>query len=201
MSIRLTWPGVAIFALFLHAATPVGAASDTPAEAGDVLGWDHIRWGMTTNEVIAHYGAALTIQQTKTSLGGCSVRYAVPIKLLDEKWIVWLCEEPDSDRISAVNIEIESGQTRHLERFLNELTDAYGPAHAFWGTCHNVRWNGTEKHTWSFKTTKVSLINRDITVPWVVFRYELNTHTPDFGPGVCSHPPVDLRTQGGDAGH
>ena len=59
---------------------------------------------MTTDEVIAHFGGALTIQLTKTSLGGCPVRFAVPLELLDKQWIVWLCEEQDSNRISAVNI-------------------------------------------------------------------------------------------------
>ena len=195
-------PLAALAPLFMSATPPAQAmpatefSSPLPGRThsgGDVTGWHDIHWGMTVDDVITHYGGALTVQETKTSLDGCFVRYAVPIRLLDEEWAVWLCEAPDQPVVVAMQIESENGSTSHFERFLSELTSAYGPAHAYWNTCHNVRWNGTEKYTWSFRSTKVSLVNRDVTVPWVVFRYERHTGAPDFGPGVCTHPPVDLR--------
>jgi len=152
-----------------------------------------IRWGMSVSEAIALFDRSVLVQQTKTSISGCYVRHAIPIRLLDEDWSIWLCEAPDQAVVTALNFETENRHTEHFDAFLAAFTEAYGPAHSYWHTCHNVNWNKTVQYDWYFPEMRVSLVDRDAPANWVVMRYEPPSDKVEYGPGVCIEPPLDLR--------
>jgi hypothetical protein len=173
---------------------PVVAAEGKAGDGtADIAGLRGIRWGMTVDEAIALFGDSFEVQKTKTTISGCNVRHAIPIRLLDEEWAIWLCETPEEAVIAALNIESRSGRTRHFDLFLEAFTEAYGPAHRYWHTCHNVNWNKTVQYDWYFPDMRVSLVDRDQPAQWVAMRYEAPSPRLEFGPGVCVEPPLDLR--------
>ena len=159
----------------------------------DLTGLRGIRWGMTVTDAIALFERSVLVQQTKTSLSGCFVQYAIPIQLLDEEWFIWLCETPEQAIVAALNFETANHHTEHFNEFLEAFVDAYGPAHSYWHTCHNVNWNKTVQYDWYFPELKISLVDRDEPAKWVVMRYEPRSHKVEYGPGVCIEPPLDLR--------
>ncbi|MDP7343903.1 MAG: hypothetical protein QF767_11220 [Alphaproteobacteria bacterium] len=152
-----------------------------------------IRWGMSVSDAIALFGRSVLVQHTKTSISGCYVRHAIPIRLLGEDWAIWLCEAPDEAVVTALNFETENRHTEHFDAFLEAFTEAYGPAHSYWHTCHNVNWYKTVKYDWYFPEMRVSLVDRDAPANWVVMRYEPPSDKVEYGPGVCIEPPLDLR--------
>jgi hypothetical protein len=169
-------------------------ASRTQAEDLETLtGLRGIHWGMAVPDVIALFGRSELIQQTKTSRSGCYVQFAIPIRLLDEDWSIWLCEAENEAVVTALNFESASGHTAHFEVFLAAFTEAYGPAHSYWQSCHNVNWNKTVQYDWYFSEMHISLVDRDTSANWVVMRYEPPSDKIEYGPGVCIEPPLDLR--------
>ncbi|MDA0230024.1 MAG: hypothetical protein O3B21_07525 [Proteobacteria bacterium] len=159
----------------------------------DLTGLRGIRWGMSVTDAIALFGRSVLIQQTKTSISGCIVQYAIPIRLLDEDWFIWLCEAPEEAIVTALNIETANRHTEHFDVFLEAFVEAYGPAHSFWHSCHNVNWNKTVQYDWYFPDLRISLVDRDEPANWVVMRYEPPSDKVEYGPGVCVEPPLDLR--------
>ena len=115
------------------------------------------------------------VQQTKTFISDCYVEYAIPIRLLDEDWFIWLCEAEDEPVVVALNFESVHRHTKHFDAFLEAFVEAYGPAHSYWHTCHNV--------------------NRDEPANWAVMRYEPPSNKAECGPGVYIEPPLDLRRE------
>ena len=172
----------------------LAGAPQASAKGDEMLtGLRGIHWGMSVTEAIALFGRSVLIQQTKMTISGCYVQYAIPIRLLDEDWSIWLCEEWDETVIAALNFESANGRTKHFDVFLEAFTEAYGPAHLYWNTCHNVNWNTTVQYTWFFAEMRITLTNRDEPANWVVMRYEPRSDRVEFGPGVCIEPPIDLR--------
>ena len=170
------------------------APGEATAKSGETLtGLRGIRWGMSVSEAIALFGSSVVVQHTKTSISGCYVRHAIPIRLLGEDWSIWLCEAPDEAVVAALNFETENRHTEHFDAFLEAFTEAYGPAHSYWHTCHNVNWNKTVQYDWYFPEMRVSLVDRDEPANWVVMRYEPASDKVEYGPGVCIEPPLDLR--------
>ena len=166
-------------------------ASRTQAEDLETLtGPRGIHWGP---DVIALFGRSELIQQTKTSRSGCYVQFAIPIRLLDEDWSIWLCEAENEAVVTALNFESASGHTAHFEVFLVAFTEAYGPAHSYWHSCHNVNWNKTVQYDWYFSEMHISLVDHDTPANWVVMLYEPPSDKIEYGPGVCIEPPLDLR--------
>ncbi|MEE8171976.1 MAG: hypothetical protein V3T62_03515, partial [Alphaproteobacteria bacterium] len=108
---------------------------------------------------------------------------------------IWLCEAPDEAVVAALNFESASGHTEHFDAFLEAFTEAYGPAHSYWHTCHNVNWNKTVQYDWYFPELRISLVDRDEPANWVVMRYEPASDKVEYGPGVCIEPPLDLRRE------
>lgn len=159
----------------------------------DLTGLRGIRWGMSVTDAIALFGRSVLVQQTKTSISGCYVQHAIPIQLLDEEWFIWLCEAPEEAVVAALNIETANRHTEHFDVLLEAFVEAYGPAHSYWHTCHNVNWNKTVQYDWYFKELKISLVDRDEPANWVVMRYEPPSDKVEYGPGVCVEPPLDLR--------
>jgi len=182
---------LAIICILLSAARQNAAAKDEET----LTGLRGIEWGMSVRDAIALFGRSELIQQTKTSISGCYVQYAIPIRLLDEDWSIWLCEAENEAVVSALNFEIADGgrHTEHFDTFLAAFTEAYGPAHSFWHTCHNVNWNKTVQYDWYFPDMRISLVDRDEPANWVVMRYEPPSNKVEYGPGVCIEPPLDLR--------
>ena len=170
-------------------------APDEAAATGEeeLTGLRGIRWGMSVTEAIALFGRSELVQKTKMSISGCYVQYAIPIRLLGEEWSIWLCEAPDEPVVAALNIESASDHTEHFDAFLEAFTEAYGPAHSYWHTCHNVNWNKTVQYDWYFPDLRISLVDRDEPANWVVMRYEPPSDKVEFGPGVCIERPLDLR--------
>ena len=76
---------------------------------------------------------------------------------------------------------------------LEAFVEAYGPAHSYWHTCHNMNWNKTVQYDWYFKELKISLVDRDEPANWVVMRYEPPSDKVEYGLGVCVELPLDLR--------
>lgn len=103
-------------------------------------------WGMSVGDAIALFGRSVLVQQTKTSISGCYVQYAIPIRLIDEDWAIWLCEAENEAAVIALNFETANRHTEHFDAFLDAFTEAYGPAHSYWHTCHNVNWNRTVQY-------------------------------------------------------
>ena len=161
--------------------------------APDVPGWHGIEWGMTLEDVKEIFDEVRIVQKTKLEVGGCYFTYGVRLWLLGEEWSAWLCEDRAEPRIIAVNIE-RARFSANFDRFLVELTRAYGPAHRYWD-CINAVGNRTVQYRWYFPTTTVTLLDRDTRVGWVMFRYERARTRPEFGPGVCLDPPIDLRRE------
>jgi len=159
----------------------------------DLTGLRGIRWGMSVTDAIALFGRSVLVQQTKTSISGCLVQHAIPIRLLDEEWFIWLCEAPEEAVVTALNIESANRHTEHFNLFLEAFVEAYGPAHSYWHTCHNVNWNKTVQYDWYFPELRISLVDRDEPANWVVMRYEPPSDKVEYGPGVCVEPPLDLR--------
>ena len=159
----------------------------------DLTGLRGIRWGMTVTDAITLFGRSVLVQQTKTLLLGCFVQHAIPIQLLDEEWFIWLCEAPEKSVVAALNIETANRHTEHFNELLEAFVNAYGPAHSYWHTCHNVNWNKTVQYDWYFPKLKISLVDRDEPAKWVVMRYEPPSDKVEYGPGVCIEPPLDLR--------
>ena len=174
--------------------------AETPA---DVLGWRSIQWGMPLADALALFGGARVVQEQKTEIAGCYFRYAIPISVLDEDWDAWLCEDRDDRTIVAIHMEkgyrggffFEPNLTRSriLDALFADMSDRFGPAQRYWGNCFNVLGNPTQQYTWYFPTTTISFVYRDISREWAMLRFEPNLGRPDFGPGVCSTPPVDLQ--------
>lgn len=179
---------VAALCLLLMASGEAAAKSDE-----DLTGLRGIRWGMNVTDVIALFGRSVLVQQTKTSISGCFVQHAIPVRLLDEEWFIWLCEAPEEAVVTALNIETANRHTEHFNLFLAAFVEAYGPAHSYWHTCHNVNWNKTVQYDWYFPDLKISLVDRDEPANWVVMRYEPPSDKVEYGPGVCVEPPLDLR--------
>jgi hypothetical protein len=152
-----------------------------------------IHWGMSVSDAIALFGRSELVQQTKTYISACYVQYAIPIRLLDEDWSIWLCEDENTPVINAINFESLNRHTELFNTLLLAFTEAYGPAHMFWDTCHNVNWNKTVQYTWFYPEMRISLTDRDEPANWVVMRYEPPSSKIEFGPGVCIEPPIDLR--------
>ena len=142
--------------------------------------------------MIALFGRSEFIQQTKTSRSGCYVQFAIPIRLLGKDWSIWLCEAENEAVVTALNFESASGHTAHFEVFLAAFTEAYGPAHSYWHSCHNVNWNKTVQYDWYFSEMHISLVDRDTPANWVVMRYEPPSDKIEYGPGVCIEPPLNL---------
>lgn len=176
----------------LLSGAPQNAAAKDDATLTDLRG---IEWGMSVSDAIALFGRSILIQETKISISGCYVQYAIPIRLIDEDWSIWLCEAENAAVVTALNFEIAGGRrhTEHFDAFLAAFTEAYGPAHSYWHTCHNVNWNKTVQYDWYFSDMRISLIDRDEPANWVVMRYEPPSDKVEFGPGVCIEPPLDLR--------
>jgi hypothetical protein len=182
---------LAIICILVSAPAQKTSAKDDEA----LTGLRGIEWGMSVHDAIALFGRSVLIQETKTSISGCYVQYAIPIRLIDEDWSIWLCEAEKEAVVTALNFEIANGRrhTEHFDTFLAAFTEAYGPAHSYWHTCHNVNWNKTVQYDWYFSAMRISLIDRDEPANWVVMRYEPPSDRPDYGPGVCIEPPLDLR--------
>jgi hypothetical protein len=182
---------LAIICILVSASAQKTSAKDDEA----LTGLRGIEWGMSVRDAIALFGRSVLIQETKTSISGCYVQYAIPIRLIDEDWSIWLCEAEKEAVVTALNFEIANGRrhTEHFDTFLAAFTEAYGPAHSYWHTCHNVNWNKTVQYDWYFSAMRISLIDRDEPANWVVMRYEPPSDRPDYGPGVCIEPPLDLR--------
>lgn len=178
-----------------------GAAFSMEAPA-DVSGWRGIKWGMPLSEALTLFEDARIIQEQKNEIAGCYFQYAVPLKVLDEEWDAWLCEDRDDQTIVAVNIEkgyrgaffFDKTLTRSgiLDALIEDMTARFGPARRFWSNCFNVLGNPTEQYRWYFPTTRVTFVHRDLIADWGMLRFEPNKGQPEFGPGVCSTPPVDL---------
>ena len=183
-------PMLAVLCVLLAETTQAPAKTDEP-----LTGLMGIRWGMSVTDAIALFGRSVLVQRTKTSISDCYVQYAIPIRLLDEDWSIWLCEEQDEPVIAALNFETASGRTEHFDAFLEAFTEAYGPAHRYWHSCHNVIGNKTVQYDWYFPEMRISLIDRDEPVHWVVMRYEPASDKVEVGPGICIEPPLDLRRE------
>jgi len=147
---------------------------------------------MAVPNVIALFGRSEFIQQNETSRSSCYVQFAIPIRLLGEDWSIWLCEAENEAVVTALNFESASGHTAHFEVFLAAFTEAYGPAHSYWHSCHNVNWNKTVQYDWYFSEMHISLVDRDTPANWVVMRYEPPSDKIEYGPGVCIEPPLNL---------
>ena len=180
---------IPLLAAVLLAAAPAAAMKGED----ELTGLRGIRWGMSVADAIALFGRSVEVQRTKTAISGCYVRYAIPIRLLDEDWAIWLCETADEAVITALNFESPNRHTEHFETLLEAFTEAYGPAHRYWHSCHNVNWNKTVQYDWYFPDMRVSLVDRDEPANWVVMRYEPPSNRVEYGPGVCIEPPLDLR--------
>lgn len=173
---------------------------ETPA---DVSGWRTIEWGMPLSQALALFEDVRIVQERKTEIAGCYFQYAVPITVLDEEWDAWLCEDRDDQTIVAINIEkgyrgsffFDETLTRSriLDAFLAGLSDRFGPAQRFWGNCFNALGNPTEQFRWYFPSTTITFLYRDTGREWGMVRFEPSNRRPEFGPGVCSTPPVDLQ--------
>ena len=186
-------------------------AANDPAEAAgiipaDVSGWRGIQWGMPLGEALLMFDDAHEVQAGKSDIGNCYFQYAVPVKFEDEEWDAWLCEDRHSAGVIAISIEKGFGgrvffdgeklASRLFDVLLARLTDSYGPAHRFWRQCYNALGSPTVQYRWYFPTTTVTLLHRDAAARWAAIRYEPSNARPEFGPGVCSGPPVDLREPG-----
>ena len=171
-------------------------SSDGAAKSEDELtGLRGIRWGMSVTDAIALFGRSVLVQQTKTFISGCYVEYAIPIRLLDEDWFIWLCEAEDEPVVVALNFESAHRHTKHFDAFLEAFVEAYGPAHSYWHPCHNVNWNKTVQYDWYFPDLRISLVDRDEPANWAVMRYEPPSNKVECGPSVCIEPPPDLRRE------
>ena len=68
--------------------------------------------------------------------------------------------------------------------------------HRYWSQRFNAIGSPTVQYRWYFPTTTVTLLHRDAATKAAI-RYEPTNARPEFGPGVCRVPPVDLRDPGG----
>ena len=174
-------------------------AMETPA---DVSGWRTIQWGMPLSEALTLFDDARIVQGRKTEIAGCYFQYAIPIDIEGEDWDAWLCEDRDDQSIVAINLEkgyrgaffFDQALTRSriLDALFADMSDRFGPAQRFWGDCFNVLGNPTQQFRWYFPTTIITLLYRDTITNWAMLRFEPALGQPEFGPGVCSTPPVDL---------
>jgi len=166
--------------------------SETKASTNLII-LDDIYWGMPVNEALALFEAHVKIQETKTSISGCHVRYAIPTTLIDENWFIWLCEESNTSKIIAIHFEPATGSTSYFNDLIETFAATYGPPHLFWDSCHNVNWNQTLQYNWYYPKMAISITNKDLPSSWVMIRYEEPTNQPIYGPGVCIEAPKDLR--------
>jgi len=186
----------ALFPMLAALCVLLADTTQAPAKSGETLtGLMGIRWDMSVTEAIALFGRSVLVQQTKTSISDCYVQYAIPIRLLDEDWSIWLCEERDEPVIAALNFESANGRTEHFDEFLEAFTEAYGPAHSYWHACYNVMGNETVQYDWYLAEMRIKLIALDKPANRVVMRYERPSNRAEFGPGICIEPPLDLRRQ------
>ena len=190
---------IALMALLAAAALDRGAGAATD----DVKGWRQIVWGMPLAEALGLLGNARIVQRPKSEIAGCHFEYAVPIRFEEEEWDAWLCEDRADASIVAINIEkgyrgnffFEQDQygSRLLEQLFADLSAEFGGAHRHWQYCFNVLGNPTEQYQWYFPSTVITFLIRDAGANWAMIRFERASGRPEFGPGVCSAPPVDLR--------
>jgi len=206
LKLRKTGAVLALLAI-LSGAGPVLANADSGAvepisrDRADIAGWRGLTWGTPIGRAEVLLGEEILEHQDAIEVGGCYFTRALPLRLRNESWQAWLCEDRRSGAVIGVNLEKgfqglffdDSRRTDLFETFLAEFTEHYGPAHLFWEQCHNARWNATVQYKWFFPTTTVSLLLRDVPDRWVSVRFEQPTSLPDFGPGVCVTRPVDLR--------
>ncbi len=201
-----------ILAVTAALATAPGLAANDPADARvgviptDVAGWRGIQWGMPVREALLMFDDLHEVQASKSDIGNCYFQYAVPVRFGDEEWDAWLCEDRDSTGVIAISIEkgygggvffdSDKSASRLFDVLLARLTGSYGPAHRYWRQCYNALGSPTVQYRWYFPTTTVTLLHRDAAARWAAIRYEPSNARPEFGPGVCSGPPVDLREPG-----
>jgi hypothetical protein len=162
------------------------------AERSDVEGWRGVTWGMPLEQALESFEEVVIVQNTMVELRGCFVQYGVPIELFDEAWEAWLCEERDDRTINAVSIETRTG-SKNFAAFAAELNIAFGTPHRHWSRCINAAGGVLEQYRWYFRSTTITLINRDLERGWVSVRYERPKPGPEYDPGVCWRPPIDLR--------
>ncbi len=190
---------VAIVAMALIGAAAAHGMESPP----DVSGWRTIRWGVPLSEALALFENVSLVQERKTEIAGCYFQYAVPISVMGEDWDAWLCEDRDDQTIVAINIEkgYRGGfffdktltRSRILDAFFADMSDRFGPAQRLWRNCFNALGNPTRQYRWYFPSTTITFLYRDTGSEWGMVRFEPPTDRPEFGPGVCSTPPVDLQ--------
>jgi hypothetical protein len=180
-----------------------GAVGGIPA---DIPGWRGIAWGMPLAEALALFDDAREVQARKGDIGNCYFQYAVPVTFEDEEWDAWLCEDRETTGVIAISIEkgfggrvffdSDKSASRLFDVLLARFTESFGPAHRYWHQCFNPLGSPTVQYRWYFPTTTVTLLHRDAAARWAAIRYEPSNTRPEFGPGVCRVPPVDLREPG-----
>lgn len=197
--------GAALRAVIVGLALIWGSAAQSMEAPRDVPGWRGIEWGMPLAEALVLFETARVLQERKTEIAGCYFRYAVPVLILGEEWDAWLCEDREDQTIVAVNMEkgyrggffFDETQTssRILDAYFADMSDRFGPAQRHWRYCFNALGNPTEQFRWYFPSTTITFLYRDTGSDWGMVRFEPPTGRPEFGPGVCSTPPVDPRQE------
>ena len=159
---------------------------------------------MHLDDASSLFREVLLVQNPKFEVGSCFFSHAIPLTIHGESWQAWLCEERATGKVTGVAIErgynggvfdVAKSQTQLFDIFLKDLTKLHGPAHRYWRQCHNSRWHRTEQYTWHFKSTRISLIHREVTKKHVALHFRTASSPPDFGPGICALPPLDLRNE------
>ena len=179
-------------AMLLAGLIALALTSERAAARDDVVGWRGVRWGMAVEEALRQFDEARVMQQTKLELGGCYFRYGVPLELFDAAWEARLCEARERPVVIGVYIETRSYRD-DFERIVAALTGVYGRPHVLWRHCFNAVGHETAQYRWFFASTTVTLVILDRLQGWATVRYEKPIERPDFGPGVCLEPPLDLR--------
>jgi hypothetical protein len=182
-----------------HAET--GATQPMSQGGTDVAGWRGLPWGQPARHVLGYLDRDALVTRDAIEVAGCYFTSALPIRLQNEEWEAWICEDRRTGAFVAVSLEkgyddmfFDDRRTTELfDTFVAEFTALYGPAHEYWEHCHNARWHATVQYRWFFPTTTVSLLLRDAPDRWVSIRYEQPNDRPNFGPGVCVSRPRDLR--------
>ncbi|MBL41277.1 MAG: hypothetical protein CMM49_01300 [Rhodospirillaceae bacterium] len=164
----------------------------------EIINLENIFWDMSVDKIIKNIKSSKYNMSDGFKIGYCYFRYSINIKIKNEPWELWLCENPENGKLYGISIEkgfngvfFEKNKSKSnlFSNFLNNLKNIYGPPEKVWKECHNTRWNFTEQYSWYFAKTTISFVIRDIPLKQMAIHYHKPTGIKDFGPGICSAQP------------
>ena len=161
---------------------------------------ENIYWDMKVNEIISNSKIPKYIKSKGFKIGYCYFKYSIQIKIKNEPWEIWLCENQKNGRLYGISIEKgfngiffdnNKSKTKLFDMLFKKLNKIYGPPTKHWKECHNTRWNFTEQYSWYFEKTTISFVIRDVPLQQMAIHFHKPTGKKDYGPGICNVQPDD----------